>query len=334
MSRSKSADKPSVEFIEKLYDTQVQQKNLTPATHPNVVFVTGVAGSGKSYNTRNVKENPIFNVFSIHPDDYRKLHPKINQLIEKHGRDNAHEHTGSFANRTALALRDKAIKNRLNVVYETTFGNIETAKNLINSFADNGYRVTVIALPVNLELSLERNENRYQAKKEDIHTLPRKVSLEHIQKMANNFMNNLNELENNGVVIYRVSNHHEARQTINDTVVSLQKNTLTQQELNKTAIIFAKETYKTLAKTLNGQDKVRLKMYQDAVAQTIAQEKDPNQKQAAWLHFYQYATERIKDGKLNLPKPIPTEQAQQMIKQLTQAQSQTQNTQTPKKHKR
>ena len=223
MSRSKSADKPGVEFIEKLYATQVQQKNLTPATHPNVVFVTGVAGSGKSYNTKNIKENPAFNVFSIHPDDYRKLHPKINHLIEKYGRDNTHEHTGSFSNRTALALRDKAIEDRLNVVYEATFGNIETAKNLINSFADNGYRVTVIALPVNLELSIERNESRYQAKKEDIHTLPRKVSKEDIQKMADNFMNNLNELENNGVIVYRVSHHHEAMQAVNDTVVFIQK---------------------------------------------------------------------------------------------------------------
>ena len=97
-------------------------------------------------------------------------------------------------------------------------------------------------------------------------------------------------------------------------------------------VIQAKETYKTLAKTLSGQDKVRLKMYQDTVAQSIAQEKDPNQKQAAWLHFYQYVAERIKDGKLNLPKPIPTEQAQQMMKQLTQTQSQT--IQTTKKHKR
>ena len=98
--------------------------------------------------------------------------------------------------------------------------------------------------------------------------------------------------------------------------------------------IQAKETYKTLAKTLNGQDKVRLKMYQDTVEQTIAQEKDPNQKQAAWLHFYQYVAERIKDGKLNLPKPIPIAQAQQMMKQLTQTQSQTQTIQIPKKHKR
>ena len=229
MSRSKSADKPSPELIEELYTAQVQQKNLTPATHPNVVFVTGVAGSGKSYNTKNVKENPAFNVFSIHPDDYRKRHPKIEQLIEKHGRDNAHKHTGSFSNRTALALRDKTIENRLNVVYESTFGNIETAKNLINSFAENGYRVTVIALPVNLELSIQRNEERYEVKKEDIHTLPRKVSIEDIQKMADNFSNNLNELENNGVIIYRVPNNTNTIQAVNDTVVSMQK-------LDKTAL--------------------------------------------------------------------------------------------------
>ena len=105
-----------------------------------------------------------------------------------------------------------------------------------------------------------------------------------------------------------------------------------QEKQQQTTLLQAKETYKTLAKTLNGQDKVRLKMYQDTVTQTIAQEKDPNQKQVAWLHFYQYVAERIKDGKLNLPKPIPIEQAQQMMKQLTQTQTQT--IQTPKKHKR
>ena len=223
MSRSKSADKPTLELIEELYTEQVQQKNLTPATHPNVVFVTGIAGSGKSYNTKNVKEDPAFNVFSIHPDDYRKRHPKIDKLIEKYGKDNAHKHTGSFSNKTALALRDKAIENRLNVVYEATFGNIETAKNLINSFADNGYRVTVIALPINLALSLERNEERYQVKKEDIHTLPRKVSKDDIQKMADNFMNNINELENGGVIVYRVSHHQNAMQAVNDMVLSMQK---------------------------------------------------------------------------------------------------------------
>ena len=98
--------------------------------------------------------------------------------------------------------------------------------------------------------------------------------------------------------------------------------------------IQAKETYIALAKTINGQDKVRLKIYQDTVAQSIEQEKDAHQKQTAWLHFYQYVAKHIKDGKLNLPKPIPTEQAQQMMKQLTQSQPQQQTIQTPKKHKR
>ncbi|MBR2252205.1 MAG: hypothetical protein IJ881_07390, partial [Neisseriaceae bacterium] len=41
--------------------------------------------------------------------------------------------------------------------------------------------------------------------------------------MADNFMNNLNELENNGVIVYRVSHHHEAMQAVNDTVVFMQK---------------------------------------------------------------------------------------------------------------
>ncbi|MBR5941282.1 MAG: zeta toxin family protein [Neisseriaceae bacterium] len=298
MSRSKSADKPTPELIEELYNEQVQRKNLTPATHPNVVFVTGVAGSGKTHNTKNVKEDPVFNVFSIHPDDYRKRHPKLKQLIETHGRDNAHEYTGSFSNRTALALRDKAIENRLNVVYEATFGNIETAKNLIDSFADNGYRVTVIALPVNLELSIERNEERYQVKKEDMHTLPRKVSLEHIQKMADNFMNNLNELENNGVVVYRVFNHHEARQTINDTVVSLQKNILTQEEAQTQMMsVYAEfipensEAYKDAEKRVEQQIATHYKQGKTLTPQDIQQVREnfTQKMPQVWQDYHQAA---------------------------------------------
>ncbi|MBP3221259.1 MAG: PriCT-2 domain-containing protein [Neisseriaceae bacterium] len=109
--------------------------------------------------------------------------------------------------------------------------------------------------------------------------------------------------------------------------------------VQKQQLLAAKETYKTLAKTLNGQDKVRLKMYQDTVAQTIAREKN-DKKMLAWQHYYQYVSARIKDGKLNLPKPIPLEQAKQMMKQLTQSQTQQPKPQMqqptlskPRKHK-
>ena len=98
--------------------------------------------------------------------------------------------------------------------------------------------------------------------------------------------------------------------------------------VQKQQLLAAKETYKTLAKTLNGQDKVRLKMYQDAVAQTIAREK-ADKKMLAWQHYYQYVSARIQGGKLNLPKPIPPEQAKQMMKQLTQSQTQQPKPQMP-----
>ena len=296
MSRSKSADKPTPELIEELYDEQVQRKNLTPATHPNVVFVTGVAGSGKTHNTKNVKEDPVFNVFSIHPDDYRKRHPKIKQFIKTHGRDNAHEYTGSFSNRTALALRDKAIENRLNVLYEATFGNIETAKNLINSFAEKYYRVAVIALPVDLALSIARNEERYQIKKEDIHTLPRKVSLEHIQKMADNFVNNLNELENSGVIVYRISNHQNALQAVTDIVLSMQK-------LDKAYKLFAEKLV-----TLSDTDRQNVLIYEKDLKTILANgDLTQDQQDMVMANFYNNAADKIQNGQSLLPKAVGLE---------------------------
>ena len=108
------------------------------------------------------------------------------------------------------------------MVYEATFGNLDTAKSLIDCFRDNGYRVAVLALPVNLALSIQRNESRYQIKLEDIHTLPRKVSLLDIQKMSDNFINNINKLEECGVTVCRVSSHQNARLVLSDMIANFQ----------------------------------------------------------------------------------------------------------------
>jgi hypothetical protein len=85
----------------------------------------------------------------------------------------------------------------------------------------------------------------------------------------------------------------------------------------RAALEEAKSNYKEKVKTLTGQDKARLKMYQDAAAAHIAQQKS-DKRMLAWQHYYEYTANKIQDGKLNLPKPIPLNKANQMMEQAQQ----------------
>ncbi|WP_061886985.1 zeta toxin family protein [Aggregatibacter actinomycetemcomitans] len=162
---------PTIESIEKIFREEYQDRALSSVDTPMVIFVTGVSGSGKSTMIKNIN-GFLPNRFRIQPDNYRKLHPKLNQYIKELGRDHAHKKTGNFSHRFARGLLDISIEKRVNVIYESTFGNIETARSLIEPFKNAGYTVLVIQLPVYMRLSIERNLRRYEEKKEDMHTLP------------------------------------------------------------------------------------------------------------------------------------------------------------------
>ena len=208
-------DKPSKELIEKVFYEDIASRNATSKKDPFVIFVAGIAGSGKSYTIFKQNTESLTNIFIIQPDNYRILHPKINQFIEKYGVQFAHERTGSFSNNMAVSLKNKAIESRLNVLRETTFGNIETAKALIDSFKNNGYRIIVLALPADLEKSLKRNKDRFAIKKDQVknnemHSMPRLVPDDVIRRMKDRYDENIRQIEKDGAKVIRPNNSSEA----------------------------------------------------------------------------------------------------------------------------
>ena len=212
-------DKPSKELIEKVFYEDIASRNATSKKDPFVIFVAGIAGSGKSYTIFKQNTESLTNIFIIQPDNYRILHPKINQFIEKYGVQFAHERTGSFSNNMAVSLKNKAIESRLNVLRETTFGNIETAKALIDSFKNNGYRIIVLALPADLEKSLKRNKDRFDVKKDQIknngmHSMPRLVPEDVIRRMKDRYDENIRQIEKDGVRVIRPGNSFEAAEKL------------------------------------------------------------------------------------------------------------------------
>lgn len=214
-------DKPSKELIEKVFYEDIASRNATSQTIPFVIFVAGIAGSGKSYTIFKQNKESLTNIFIIQPDSYRILHPKINQFIKKYGVQFAHERTGSFSNNMAVSLRNKAIESRLNVLRETTFGNIETAKSLIDSFKNNGYRIIVLALPADLEKSLKRNKDRFAIKKDQVknnemHAMPRLVPDDVIRRMKDRYDENIRQIEKDGARVIRPNNSFEAAEKLGE----------------------------------------------------------------------------------------------------------------------
>ncbi|MBN6078466.1 zeta toxin family protein, partial [Aggregatibacter actinomycetemcomitans] len=134
----------------------------------------------------------------------------------------AHKKTGNFSHRFARGLLDISIKKRVNVIYESTFGNIETARSLIEPFKNAGYTVLVIQLPVDMRLSIERNLRRYEEKKEDMHTLPRMVAKDDIERMANNYLQNLNTLKEEGINIYTFDGKEDIHRFVEKSIRTAQ----------------------------------------------------------------------------------------------------------------
>lgn len=204
--------KPTEEQISMLFDDKLAELSLKSSNQPTAIIFSGVSGSGKSTLIKQCFESVIKNMFPIQADDYRRYHPKLKQYIEKYGRDEAHKKTGNFAHRMARGLLNKAVSGKFNIVYETTFNNIETANSLLDIFKQYHYRIIIVALPINIELSIARNQQRYESKLSIDGTLPRIVEKEIIEKMAINYQYCIEQLKTDkDIQIFHIKN---SRQTI------------------------------------------------------------------------------------------------------------------------
>ncbi|OOS00702.1 antitoxin/toxin system zeta toxin, signal recognition particle GTPase [Canicola haemoglobinophilus] len=189
--------KVNLSDVEEILKNEIKLNHLSSCYNPRVIFITGVSGSGKSTIIAKLKGNFI----KIQSDNYRKLHPKIKDFKEKLGRNEAYKKTGNYSFEFAKKLCHQAIESRLNIVFEATFSKLETAKTLIDPFVKNGYEVVIVKLPINVDLSIERNQKRYKEKQAQEYMIPRITTREDIEKMADTYNETLDALEKIGIKI-------------------------------------------------------------------------------------------------------------------------------------
>ncbi|MCU0895979.1 MAG: zeta toxin family protein [Burkholderiales bacterium] len=121
---------------------------LKPAATPTVIFVGGVPGSGKTNVMRLENARLPTPGAIVSGDDMREFHPGWRQAASRDVHPAAR--FDSAASEWVERLARDAMRERLNVVFETTFRRLETVAPLLETFRTAGYQVeaTFVATPL------------------------------------------------------------------------------------------------------------------------------------------------------------------------------------------
>lgn len=148
-----TADRLSEAEIDRIYTSQIRDAFLggvERSSTPTVVFVGGTPGSGKTNAMRDVNarlaspEGPGAGVI-VSGDDMREFHPGWKREAARDAR--ASLRFNEDASRWVQRLYRDAIAQRKNVVFETSFRDLELLQSTVAQFRGAGYQVeaTIVA---------------------------------------------------------------------------------------------------------------------------------------------------------------------------------------------
>lgn len=120
-----------------------------PVESPRCVFIAAQQGSGKTTLSRIVEEYfaPRGGSVTVDPDRMKPLHPRFKQLVNEDDRT-ASIYTAPDARKWAFQARDLLIKQRKNIVLETTMAEPAVFLEPAALIRSQGYHVEVVTLAV------------------------------------------------------------------------------------------------------------------------------------------------------------------------------------------
>lgn len=134
-----------------------------PSNTPIVVIIGGQPGCGKSMLIDMAKQ-VITAPAIINGDDYRMAHPQAAQIFADDDKLFA-ERTDPDVRDWTKRLFDKAIETRRNIIFEGTMRNAGPIMGTIENLKKQGYRVEVMVMAVNGQLSKLSTVERYETQK-------------------------------------------------------------------------------------------------------------------------------------------------------------------------
>jgi len=144
-----------------LHETLIAaQLSTTPAgqENPQVVLTMGAPGSGKSTVLKAIGLCQS-GVVLVDPDEFKRDLVEYQLGIAAHDRlsaDRVHRESSMLAK----ATRDQAIMSRRNTCIDGVMSKRESTLELLSRLRESGYNITIVAVTVPLEVSVERVRKR------------------------------------------------------------------------------------------------------------------------------------------------------------------------------
>lgn len=118
---------------------------------PIGIIVGGQSGAGKSTIAKQIlKQDP--NIVLIDMDLCKTFHPKFKQIMLEQ-QEEAHKTLKGFAMKLRNDLLNEALKNKYNVLVETTFNSSKTPIDLLKLFKNNNYKTNIIIQTCHKDIS-------------------------------------------------------------------------------------------------------------------------------------------------------------------------------------
>lgn len=154
----------SKEVHNRILDIIIEEKlsALKPVKKPRCFLLGGQPGAGKTNVRRGILQSKHgAGALVVDPDELRTYHPQYLEFVKADPETAAgmvHEDAIAWANE----LRREAIRRKVNIVYDGTLGNSNTAPGLVNDAASGGYKVEVHVVATSLEISKQSVRLRYE----------------------------------------------------------------------------------------------------------------------------------------------------------------------------
>ena len=183
--------------LKETFSKKLEGKVPVPVENPEAVLLGGQSGAGKSTLHRIFRESFDFNVVVINGDEYRKSHPRFQEIQSRYGLD-APAHTAQWSGRMTESLIDKFSEKQYNLVIEGTLRTSDVPVKTATLLRDRGYRTSLAIMAVKPEISLVSCQIRYEMMR-IAGTTPRSVDPEHHNKIVRDIADNLSTLEQSGL---------------------------------------------------------------------------------------------------------------------------------------
>lgn len=163
---------------------------------PIGILLGGQPGAGKSFGILTIAQRLNNNLLVINGDEFRVYHQHYEALYQQYGKDAA-KYTAEFTGKMVQKVRDEAIKQRMNMVIEGTFRDVNLPLAELTNFTRQGYATSVIICTCPQEISWESTLKRAEIQAKS-GLQPRYVAKEHHDLVVNKLADNAQQVFNSG----------------------------------------------------------------------------------------------------------------------------------------